>query len=1184
MTKSMTNSGPDSNILCVPVKVQAMMVGKTPKTTVFADIPDDFSRITLDPLGDLVPSGIMNTKAIEKPGVHLHWILPAGLRQGFQQSEDVQPEYPRVPDRWIVSRLWTSGESSESLECKHWVVESDALEVEVGLEYGNEDSLTFPKLDDPQMPYRILGRSYPYEAALKEPADRLESLNALGPGNPAFSAMYPYHRNVFGFHDDLTDPAGKRLEEISISYVVRGYYEDGLAMVQSSDLCRERFGWQPPDGLIYPATLALHGVITGLQWSNDGTDYNGPVISKLPKPRLAVGNTSAEAAAALHSVKDRTNERLMTLLLYDQSHKLLNLNGTYHTDHAEHDRRFQMVAEQNTYSIQNKINDKEYSDLPNLTVIDQILFRNLQQGIDELYRTMFGTDAKRSIIYDLWCKYMIKAQVTDPFKVKEAKKWMELYQQEIERELQDLDHNAIEVDQMKERLEVLEQQLIQSIQEFYEVHQTAGNRYYEPNSPVLLLSGAKRGNLFDEKSAIGEGEEHLLRCRLLQQSVQALQFDFPLRGKSYSASIHTDQLLAKSQVQGVFPELLLEGTLLGMNSAGLIITLIGQQLGLLPLSPEERTQLTDYIHQMQRDLDQGLVVEGEEFPDHLGLNFWEPPWNPVLLCWRGLYYPDHGLISDQPTLSHWTFRGTDYAYDGNMMDTKDPVVLEGKIFLTPHTAKQLQAMAVKQLGENAAKTLGSLDQLDYLSQALNGFNERFLMSQLALRFPVVVFEQGSAELAEKVRRVLADFAIEKPLFNTFFSPLRGGFFKFDKLRLIDTFGQFQDIDCSEYAISQNLRVTEAVLGQYIMLPPRFMQPTRLKFNWIKAGSHELCDFNLPDSPVCGWMIPNHTDQSLLIYDEAGVMLGSLIATAFDRDRVRWRDAPGMQYADSESLYSAGSSELPDAMNADMKAFLNEIIRRSHEQQEDVLTPFLQLVDSALWDIHQPGSATASGLSLFVGKPLVLAKANLKLVQAGPPAQYKILGTDFNRPDPPPNISLSKFDMPVWVGEQHHTGDGVIGFFIQDGQSDYKQFNSAFAAPESRSDYLKQNHQIHVSANEQSDGTTLSIIMDPLASIHFISGMLPVSEQRIPQDRIETALDRLYLTLYTGPLLVGEESYVIPLTNLPNREWEFITPGDAEEWIETQNLHPSNGNAFLVKPPFRAVEGWLKLKVGGPHDQ
>ncbi|MDR9857199.1 hypothetical protein RJP21_26735 [Paenibacillus sp. VCA1] len=1178
----MAKTGLDPNILCVPIQVQAMMIGKSPVPTVFANIPDDFSRIVMNPLGDQVPSGIMSEKTQERPGVHLSWILPEGLRQGFQKNENQEPEYPRVPNRWIVSRLWSPDDSSDVLLCKHWIVESDALENASGPEYGNEGSLTYPKLDDPKRPFRILGRSYPYESILPEPEERLDTLNALGPGNPAFSAMYPYHINVFGFYDDLMDAAGKRFENISISYVVRGFYQNGLTLVESADICRERYGWEPPDGLMYPASLALHGLVTGLNWTNDQHDYNGPVIRNLPMPKLAVGNTSAEAVSALHGGSDGSNEHLMRVLLNDQSHKLLNLNGIYQADYADHDRRFQMVAEQNTYKLQSKINDKGYKDLPDLLPMEQILFRNLQQGTGELYKRLFDTDAKRSKIYDLWCKYMIKAQVTDPFEIKEAKKWMEQYQMEIEKEIQALELADIEIEEMRERLKILEQQLTDSIQAFYEVQQTAGSRFYEPNSPVLLLSGANRGTLFDTK--LSTDERNLLKCRLLQETVQALQFDFTLRGSSYSAVIRTDQLLPEMQVKGNYPELLLEGALFCRNSDELVTTLIGQQLGLLPFSQEERIQLVEVVRQTQREMTTGLVEIGEVFPDRLFLNLWKSPWNPVLLCWRGLYYPDKELVGSHPKLSNWTYQRTDYVFDGPMPDTKEAVVIEGKIFLTPHIAKQLHAMAIKQLGTELAQTFGALDQMDYLSQALNGFNERFLMSQLALRFPVMVFQKGSAELAEQVSKALTGFAIEKPLFNTFFSPLRGGFFKFDQLRLIDTFGQFQNIDCNQYAIAEDLRMTDKLIGQLVMLPPRFMQPTRLGFNWIRARSHEFCDFNLPDSPICGWMIPNHADQSLLIYDEEGVMLGSLVTTAFDGDRVQWRNAPGMPFPDSEPFSddASRSEELPAAMNADMKAFLSEILRRSHEQQEDVLTPFLHLIDSALWDIHQPESASASGLSLFVGKPLVLAKANVKLIQAGPPEGYKLLESNNKKPVPVPDISIKRFEMPLWVGETHHTGDGTIGFFIQDGQSDYKQFNSAFAEPDSASDYLKRSNQIYVSADDQAAGTTLSLILDPLASIHLISGMLPVSEQRIPIDRIEDALDQLYLTLYAGPMLVGEESYVMPLTKLPNRDWEFVTPGEAEEWIETQNLQPSNGNAFLAKPPFRAVEGWLKLKVGGTN--
>ncbi|QDH23259.1 hypothetical protein [Saccharibacillus brassicae] len=1185
----MTQSELEANRICVPIRLEAMPVGASPKPTVFANIPDDFSRLSLDLLGSAVPSDLMGTQTRQKPGVHLNWSLPEGLRQGFQAREETEPEYPNVPERWIVTRLWSTEAQPDLLLARHWIVESDALEEGADLSLHNADSLTYPRPEDPRRLYRILGRSYPHEATVAEPAGRLSSLTALGPGNPAFSAMYPYHVNVLGFYDDLTDETGSRLEHVSIGYVVRGMYRDGRALLRSAEECRERYGWQPPEALVYPASPVLHGMLSDLRWIDDRTDYNGPTIRNLPMPKLAVGNTSAEAVAALHGQHERSGERLMSVLLHDQSHKLLNLNGIYQADYAQHDRRFVVHAEQKAYRLQPDRPESDESDRSDLSPTDRMVYRNLQRGIDERYRLSFDADAKRSSIYDLWCKYMIKAQNKNPNEKPAIRKWMTAYREQLYQRILELDNAEIALEQAEEHLRLLERQLAAAVQGAYELKQASGSRYYVPNPPVLLLSGAGRGPLFDSQSP--EGGQAALPCRTLRETISALRFEITVRGQAYAPIIQAAALLPIAMVQGEYPRLLLEGALLCPGSADRIVTRIAQQLGLTPFSPEERAQVKAQVRRMQRELTAKPVDPEERLPSAIFAAVWTPPWNPVLLCWRGLYYPDSALIGSRPALDHWTFGESDYVFSGPPVDTGNPVALSGRIFLTPHISRQLQAMAAKTLGDDLPGSLGTLHQADYLSQALDGFNEAFLMSLLSLCFPVMVPPAGSAELADDVANALTGYAVEQPRFDTFFSPLRGGFFKFDQLRLIDTFGQFQEIDCGECARAEDLRDSADVLGQYVMLPPRFIQPSRLAFDWIQARSAEICDFDLADSPVCGWLMPNHADQTLMIYDERGSMLGYLIATAFDGNGVQWRDAPGRPAAPA----AAGlPGELPAAMNAEMQGFLGEMLRRSRELGEDVLTPFLRTVDSALWDVDRPSSAAPGGLSLFVGRPLVLARARIRLVQAGPPAAYKQLEPN-NKPVPPiPDISIRAFEMPLWIGEQRHTEDGTIGFFVQSGDSaqhGYRQFNSAYApenvqehTPENEaSGYFRRNRRIDIPADERAEGTTVSLILDPLSSIRLISGILPVSEQRIPQERIESALNRLYVMLYTGPLLLGEGRPLLPLTRLPDREWALITPGEAEDWIETQPLQPSNGNAFLAAPPIRAVEGWLQSKKGGDHE-
>lgn len=490
---------PKNKTLCVPIKVQAMMVGTTPSPTVFADITDNFSKIGRDPLGDQVPAPIMSEKNQEKPGIHLSWILPEGLRQGYQTHEELEPEYPRAPNRWIVSRLWSSKKQPDRVSCKHWIVESDAMEKEKGPVFWNEDSLTFPKLDDPDFPYRILGRSFPIDTNVNEPLERFQDLHALGPGNPAFSVMYPYHVNVFGFYDDLLagDKFGNRLKDVRVSYVIRGYYQNQPALIESEEICRYRFGWKPPEGLAYPAYPVLHGVVTGLHWGDDEQDYNGHFISNLPMPKLAVGNSSVEAVAALNAANHMSNERLMRVLLNDQSHKLMNLDGIYQADYTDHKKRFQIVAEQNSYSLQSKISnsDSDHQELPELTPDEERLFRSLQQGLEELYKQRFEADAKRSLIYDLWCKYIITGYTVEPLGNDQARINMREYEEALAKEIQALDLTESGLEQLAEHLKILEQQLLGSIHSFYDLEQTADHRFYEPNSPVLLLSGASRKSL-----------------------------------------------------------------------------------------------------------------------------------------------------------------------------------------------------------------------------------------------------------------------------------------------------------------------------------------------------------------------------------------------------------------------------------------------------------------------------------------------------------------------------------------------------------------------------------------------------------------------------------------------------------------------------------------------------------------
>src|SRR5207245_7028546 len=72
-----------------------------------------------------------NTKKEGPPaGVHLHWALPDALTHGRQPSQagaQTGPEFPLIPNRWMVQRISRKPQSNE-IAARAWVVDSDFLD------------------------------------------------------------------------------------------------------------------------------------------------------------------------------------------------------------------------------------------------------------------------------------------------------------------------------------------------------------------------------------------------------------------------------------------------------------------------------------------------------------------------------------------------------------------------------------------------------------------------------------------------------------------------------------------------------------------------------------------------------------------------------------------------------------------------------------------------------------------------------------------------------------------------------------------------------------------------------------------------------------------------------------------------------------------------------------------------
>ena len=341
--------------LLVPIHIDALAVGeKLPPSEIFkwTNLAPDFAKLKTNYFfgSELDDSNNLFVEAAGlEPGVHLHFQLPRALKHGSQEG-GADVSFPAIPNRWLVQRI----DQSSQLTHKAWLIKSD-------VESEESSAVTWPTFyeNDP-IQFRKIGAWKELTEALEEQDEAaLEPpITSVGLGNPSFSAYYPACRGILGFYDPLDGvPEGSRL-----SYLITGWYSDPkhdplsafitefqekhstaleeFTMEQQELLFTELQAWigergwtesglktdDSPPRFNLPSGLLCHGLVKDLIWEGSGRNYMQPIVfpewnndyknNYEQAYKIAVGNTSAEALAALLVAQDR-NQDLLTALQGD---------------------------------------------------------------------------------------------------------------------------------------------------------------------------------------------------------------------------------------------------------------------------------------------------------------------------------------------------------------------------------------------------------------------------------------------------------------------------------------------------------------------------------------------------------------------------------------------------------------------------------------------------------------------------------------------------------------------------------------------------------------------------------------------------------------------------------------------------------------------------------------------------
>jgi hypothetical protein len=1084
--------------LLVPITLEVLLLGKQGKEQKLADFTPHYQYLDENNLfGDCITNSGFASKTGE-PGAHLHWTMPDALLDG-KQGEDGSLIFPELPNRWLVVRFETVA-SRDRIKRKVWLVQSDAVTYTQGetsipcLRYDEKQEIWEPAGKNKAY-FAYLGKSDEYKASNEQPANRFERLTAVGAGDHLFSAFYPLCRNVFGFYDSIEEDAG------TYTYQVFGYYDR-----ESSDpfygldpaMLKEQFGWEWEETADEPDSILCHGAAFDVCWKGKDCSYVDHNDAHLD---IVLANTSSEALACY--LQNRMNgetgaERMLNALLCGVLEEFDNQNlsdSLLHLEDSLHEREFGYSGAGDSLQLQALHGNAEVSEeiLSNeeKALVEKI--QTLAETANLAHRRMesYGEEA-----YYCWHRYV--ECLTSPFSSEGAKEKKVLLKNALQAFKDEAGKETVA------RLDITKK--IENVNETLEkkgfcMKSVPERSFVHPNPPVLLLAEEDTERV--RRQGFQKDANGKLPCRM--NPVKSLSVDLP-EGNVVVEAKDVEELFEAEEIKlpATVNALCVEAVLLGTPFAHIIAKLALKQA---KISEEERLDETI-------ELVMAAQKASENRPFDISFREWKMPWNPIMMEWQVKLTPARTSTNDN-TFEYFKLGEVDLEAATKELLGKE-ITVSGQTLLTPHAPLLLKKKLEKLMedyGENTKeykemeKFAQKLEQNQILSQQLSGFGEALQGLRYVPALPVLPV-QGDKELAACVQQVMNHiYPVTSPgMVQSNFLPIRGGMMRLNRLRLIDTFGQFRDVDISQ----EHLAVSEALrcdTENAALLPPRFPGGMRIKYQWLTAEAST-------SSPVCGFLMVNVFDRNLQVHTANGDFLGWLQQTD---EGIKWRQAPGT------------SLNPEDITDAQLSSFVQGVLGWKEKSFESLLT------QTDNYFSRKIGLADAQTTAFGMGNVLALVRAAFAVEEEGLHKKFWGSGS-------PGTNGYEKQEFPVRLGDERRSSDGLVGFFVeQENKASYDTLH--LAAGEDNLLYLTlENAQ-----------RTVAMLLDPYGEVTLCTGFLPVLKERLSPKLYRTQAEHMKLYLNLWPVLTPAEEVVLPVAEIAGRKLE-VTCLNKEQKLEVTCLN------------------------------
>lgn len=987
-----------------------------------------------------------------------------------------------------------------------------------------------------------------------------------------------------------------------------------------------------PEQLNFPAQILCHGMVFNIQWQGTGYSYpSGVPGGGNQYPIVAIGNTGIEAISAwMAKSLDLEVERLLEAFQQDLIFEFES--DTVEFESLLHQARFGSAYSGQEWRVIRPEDSENAGDSSGgdqtvpLSEAETELLTNLnrsQADLDDLSRQL--SSQNQELFAATWkrSKMSRKDQQKYPQIWQKINDTIVALKQSIPQTQQDIQNKKADVERQLSQLQT-------AVSPQFVVKTTDLPRYWAPAEPVIMVAGAKSDTKLAEPGTYSE--EETLFTRFTGQTIASLTISFNINGQTNTQIVTAEDLFrgvnwpqgapAFNEIPSLIPkeitELWIEALFFDPNLAQFLAQIFFNKAGVTP-TPQQLASLTQQIKNQQTAIwnnpeDTGVdaialtQISGYQgtIPAKSSVETWLPPWTPIYMDWSVEWHPTSSTPNN--ALQNWQLGEIDYEWEGTAV-TNTFTSFQGRTILNSKVAlglsEKLQTFltsnpSLDRLPEYQIEELNSvvqkLGQFDVLTQAMSGFNQLLLMQQVTmtnlLNDPELAALVSSSEIYVPQPGTIANPAA--------YYPIRSGHLKIAELRIVDSFGQIlrgSPINTPVMPIRAESVVTAGQNNQsFIQLTPRYSQAANLDFRLLDADRDDVFSSSSDlTSPICGWMLPNHLDSSLIVFNALGENQGSVIMIEKDMGTgLRWDAVPGLDIP-------LGSP--PNLPNQHLQAFVMGLLQRGLEGS-DALVELLNAIDSTLWQSDPLGN-DQSNFSILLGHPLALVRTRIRLTLYGDPAYNQSYSKTGDRA----TDGFTDVAFPVRVGDTGVKRNGVMGYFLDDDYLHFypaygyspqvAQLRQALSLPPAQAKaalseiirsgetmltvsqstptdpYLHLNNLIQLPADNKTQ-KYLTLIVDPRGLIPAISGIQPIEYLALASGQITSALENMAATFRMGPILTDPDKIRMPLPGEIQGHWSWVARPNVTVWQEDDRIEPENPVARLAENPLRLSEGWLKL--------